>query len=99
MAFISKKALNIFNGNDWHAANIGFAARLAGYWSNGAFVALVLHPDWTYIVGLLFVNLYFYILNQHRFRYGGAMNSSPASKPCSLVPSLPGYHNTLLYLK
>jgi hypothetical protein len=44
----------------------------------------VLHLVWTYIVGLLFVNLYFYIFNQQRFRAGRAMNSSPASKPCPL---------------
>jgi hypothetical protein len=28
----------------------------------------VLHLGWTNIVGLLFVNLYFYIFNQQRFR-------------------------------
>ena len=50
------------------AANIGFAARLAGHWSNGHFIAVVLYLGWTYIVGLLFVNLYFYIFNQQRFR-------------------------------
>jgi hypothetical protein len=50
------------------AANIGFAARLAGHWSNGHFIAVVLHLGWTYFVGLLFVNLYFYIFNQQRFR-------------------------------
>ena len=66
------------------AANIGFAARLAGHWSNGHFIAIVLHLGWTNIVGLLFVNLYFYIFNQQRFRAGRAMNSSPASKPCPL---------------
>jgi len=49
-------------------ANIGFAARLAGHWSNGHFIAVVLHPGRTYIVGLLFVNLYFYIFNQQWFR-------------------------------
>ena len=52
----------------WYAANIGFAARLAGHWSNGHFIAVVLHLGWTYIAGLLFVNLYFYIFNQQRFR-------------------------------
>ena len=50
------------------AANIGFAARLAGHWSNGHFIAVVLHLGWTNIAGLLFVNLYFYIFNQQRFR-------------------------------
>ena len=50
------------------AGNIGFAARLAGRWNNGHFIAVVLHLGWTYIVGLLFVNLYFYIFNQQRFR-------------------------------
>jgi nicotinamide riboside transporter PnuC len=34
----------------------------------GHFVAVVLHLRWTYFVGLLFVNLYFYIFNQQRFR-------------------------------
>jgi hypothetical protein len=48
------------------AHNIGFAARLAGHWSNGHFIAVVLHLGWTNIVGLLFVNLYFYIFNQQR---------------------------------
>ena len=47
---------------------IGFAARLAGHWSNGHFIAVVLHLGWTYNVELLFVNLYFYIFNQQRFR-------------------------------
>jgi nicotinamide riboside transporter PnuC len=50
------------------AGNIGFAARLAGHWSNWHFIAVVLHLGWTYIVGLLFVNLYFYIFNRQRFR-------------------------------
>jgi hypothetical protein len=61
--------------------NIGFAARLAGRWSNGHFIAVVLHLGWTYIVELLFVNLYFYIFNQQRFRAGRAMNSTPAAIP------------------
>ncbi len=46
------------------AANIGFAARLAGHWSNGHFIAVVLHLGWTFNLGLLIVNLYFYIFNQ-----------------------------------
>jgi hypothetical protein len=50
------------------AINIGFAARLAGRWSNGHFIVVVLHLGWTNIAGLLFVNLYFYIFNQQRFR-------------------------------
>jgi hypothetical protein len=62
-------------------ANIGFAARLAGRWSNGHFIAVVLHLGWTFNLGLLFVNLYFYIFNQQRFRAGRAMNSSPAASP------------------
>ncbi len=37
-------------------------------WSNSHFMAVVLHPGWTNIAGLLFVNLYFYIFNQQRFR-------------------------------
>jgi hypothetical protein len=36
---------------------------------------------WTNIAGLLFVNLYFYIFNQQRFRAGRAMNYSPAASP------------------
>ena len=50
------------------AYNRGFAARLAGRWSNGHFIAVVLQPGWTFIVGLLFVNFYFYIFIQQRFR-------------------------------
>ena len=65
----------------WAACNIGFAARLAEYWSNGHFIAVVLQLGLTFIVGLLFVNLYFYIFNQQRFRAGLAMNSSPAASP------------------
>ena len=42
-------------------------------WSNGHFIAVVLHLGWTYIVGLLFVNLYFYIFNQQRFRADGML--------------------------
>jgi len=61
------------------AGTIGFAARLAGHWSNGNFIAIVHHPGWTYIIGLLFVNMYFYIFNQQRFRGLRAMNSSPAA--------------------
>ena len=64
------------------ATNIGIAASGA-CWSNGHFIAVVLHLGWTYIVGLLFVNLYFYIFNQQRFRAGRAMNSSPAASPAS----------------
>jgi hypothetical protein len=45
------------------------------------FIAVVLHPGWTNIAELLFVNLYFYIFIQQRFRAGQAMNSSPAASP------------------
>jgi len=62
---------------------LGFAARLAGHWSNGHFIAVVLHLGRTNIVGLLFVNLYFYIFIQQRLRAGRAMNSSPAASPAS----------------
>lgn len=44
---------------------------LQGWLDIGAirhFIAVVLHLGWTYIVGLLFVNLYFYIFNQQPFR-------------------------------
>jgi len=47
----------------------------------GHFIAVVLHLGWTFNLGLLFVNLYFYIFNQQRFRAGRAMNSSPAASP------------------
>jgi hypothetical protein len=47
----------------------------------GHLIAVVLHPGRTYNVGLLFVNLYFYIFNKQRFRAGRAMNSSPAASP------------------
>jgi hypothetical protein len=61
--------------------NIGFAARLAGHWSNGH-IAVVLHLGWTNIAGLLFVNLYFYIFIQQRFRADTAtipaLQASPA---------------------
>jgi hypothetical protein len=64
------------------AGNIGFAARLAGRWSNGHFIAVVLHLGRTNIAGLLFVNLYFYIFNQQRFRADTAaipaLQASPA---------------------
>jgi hypothetical protein len=66
----------------WYAANIGFAARLAGHWSNGHFIAVVLHLGWTNIAELLFVNLYFYIFSQQRFRADTAtipaLQASPA---------------------
>jgi hypothetical protein len=51
----------------------------------GHFIAVVLHLGWTNIAGLLFVNLYFYIFNQQRFRAGRAMNSSPAASPARYV--------------
>jgi nicotinamide riboside transporter PnuC len=48
----------------------------------GHFIAVVLHLGWTYIIGLLFVNLYFYIFNQQRFRADTAtipaLQASPA---------------------
>jgi hypothetical protein len=47
---------------------MGFGARLAGHWSNGHFIAVVLRLGWTNIAGFLFVNLYLYIFNQQRFR-------------------------------
>ena len=63
---------------------IGIAAKLAGHWSNGHFIAVVLHLGWTFNLELLFVNLYYYIFNQQRFRAGRAMNSSPAASPVRL---------------
>jgi hypothetical protein len=63
--------------------NIRFAARLAGHWNNGHFIAVVLHLGWTHIVGLLFVNLYFYIFNQQRFRADTA--TIPALQQAPLV--------------
>jgi hypothetical protein len=47
---------------------MGFPASLAGSWSNRLHIAVVLHLGWSNIVELLFVNLYFYIFNQQRFR-------------------------------
>jgi hypothetical protein len=48
----------------------------------GHFIAVVLHLGRTYFVGLLFVNLYFYIFNQQRFRADTAaipaLQASPA---------------------
>jgi hypothetical protein len=48
----------------------------------GHFIAVVLHLGWTYFVGLLLVNLYFYIFNQQRFRADTAaipaLQASPA---------------------
>ncbi|MBK7308294.1 MAG: hypothetical protein IPI88_15565 [Chitinophagaceae bacterium] len=79
------------------ANNIGFAARLAGRWSNDHFIAIVLHLGWTNIAGLLFVNLYFYIFNQSLHGVGipggHSSNSSPAASPCSLAVSLTEYLN------
>jgi hypothetical protein len=60
---------------------MGFSARLAGHWSNGHFIAVFLHLGRTNITELLFINLYFYIFNQKRFRAGRAMNSSRAASP------------------
>jgi hypothetical protein len=62
-------------------ANMGFATSLAGRWSNLQHIAIVHHPGGTNIAGLLFVNLYFYIFFQQRFRAGRAMNASPAASP------------------
>jgi hypothetical protein len=48
----------------------------------GHFIAVVLHLGWTNIAELLFVNLYFYIFNQQRFRADTAtipaLQASPA---------------------
>ena len=60
---------------------IGIAAKLAGHWSNGHFIAVVLHLGWTNNAGLLFVNFYFFIFNHQRFRAGQAMNAAPAAIP------------------
>jgi hypothetical protein len=46
-----------------------------------AFYRYQLHMDWTNIAELLFVNFYFFIFIQQRFRAGRAMNSSPAASP------------------
>jgi hypothetical protein len=59
--------------NKTPAGNIGFAAKLAGRWSNGHFIAVVLHLGWTNTVELLFVNLYFYIFNQQRLWADGIL--------------------------
>jgi hypothetical protein len=48
----------------------------------GHFIAVVLHLGWTINLGLLFVNFYFYIFNQQRFRADTAtipaLQASPA---------------------
>jgi hypothetical protein len=61
---------------------------VAGHWSNEHFIAVVLHLGRTNIAGLLFVNLYFYIFNQQRFRAGRAMNSSPAASPARSLQAI-----------
>jgi hypothetical protein len=53
-----------------------------------AFYRYQLHPGWTNIAGLLFVNLYFYIFNQQRFR------ADTAAIP-ALQQALPVMCNTL----
>jgi nicotinamide riboside transporter PnuC len=71
-------------------AQLGFAARLAGHWSNGHFIAVGLHQGWTYIVGLLFVNLYFYFFIGLQFRAG------QSTMPC-LYKALFVRHNATYY--
>jgi hypothetical protein len=68
------------------AANIGFAARLAGHWSNGHFISIVLHLGWTFNLELLFVNFYFYIFNQQRFRADTATIPALQASPARYVP-------------
>jgi hypothetical protein len=59
---------------------------LQGWLDIGAMVILsLLCFIWAGPVELLFVNLYFYIFNQQRFRAGRAMNSSPAASPARFI--------------
>ena len=55
-------------GRNNHQLFVRYYTSVPACWSNGHFIAVVLHLGWTYIVGLLFVNLYLYIFNQQRFR-------------------------------
>lgn len=66
------------------ATNIGFAARLAGRWSNGHFIAVVLHLGWTNIVGPCLLSFTFISL----ISSGSGRTSNefqPCSKPCPLA--------------
>jgi len=66
------------------AANIRFAARLAGRLSNSHFIAVVLHLGWTYIVELCLLTCTFISL----FSSGSGRTSNefqPCSKPCPLA--------------
>jgi hypothetical protein len=76
---VSEKGYSINNKNT--ACNIGFAARLAGHWSNGHFIAIIFIWAGQTSLSFLFVNLYFYIFIQQRFQAGRAMNPSPAASP------------------
>jgi len=49
----------------------------------GHFIAVVLHLVWTNIVGLLFVNLYFYIFNRQWFEADKQQISALKTLPVS----------------
>jgi hypothetical protein len=69
-------------------ANIRFAARLAGHWSNGHFIAVVLHLGWTYIVG--FCLLTCTVISLISSGSGRTSNEfQPCSKPCPLAAICP----------
>jgi hypothetical protein len=59
----------------------------------------VLHLGWTNTAGLLFVNLYFYIFIQQRFRAGLAMNSSPAASPARWPQAKSAFQLTWMFAK
>ncbi|MBC7407204.1 MAG: hypothetical protein H7339_02330 [Arcicella sp.] len=60
---------------------MGIAARCGLTLYQWSFYRYQHQPGRTSIVGLLFVNFYFFIFIQQQFRAGQAMNSTPAAIP------------------
>jgi nicotinamide riboside transporter PnuC len=58
----------------------------------GHFIAVVLHLGWTFNLGLLFVNLYFYIFNQQRFRADTATIPALQASPARCVQPYEHHH-------
>jgi hypothetical protein len=56
----------------------------------------VLHLGWTNIAGLLFVNLYFYIFNQQRFRADTATIPALQASPARCMPYTPSMQKVVL---
>jgi hypothetical protein len=54
----------------------------------------VLHLGWTFIVELLFVNLYFYIFNQQRFRADTATIPALQASPARCLQPICTLHNS-----